>query len=137
MTPERWQQINQLFRSALECESVQRAGFLVQACAGDDSLRSEVESLIASHENPKSFIEMSAGDIAADLLAAGQPELVGQTIGTYKILYLLGTGGMGEVYLAQDLSLARQVALKLLPAQFTRDTDRLRRFDKKHAQYQD
>ena len=63
MTPERWQQIDQLFHSALERHSSERAVFLSQACAGDDSLRSEVESLIESHEQSDSFIEASAAGI--------------------------------------------------------------------------
>ena len=130
MQPERWEQINQLFHSALERDSSERAAFLSQACAGDDSLREEVESLIESHERPGSFIERPAGDIAADLFAESESQLTtGQSVGHYKILSLLGEGGMGEVYLAQDTRLGRQVALKRLPAQFTLDPERVRRFE--------
>ncbi len=130
MDSERWQQIDQLFHSALERHSSERAVFLSQACAGDDSLRSEVESLIESHEQSDSFIEASAADIAAELLAGREAELTaGQSVGPYKIISLLGEGGMGEVYLAQDVRLGRQVALKRLPAQFTLDAERVRRFE--------
>jgi Tol biopolymer transport system component len=130
MTPERWQQVKELFQSALKHAPSQRTAFLDQACAGDEELRKEVESLIASHEKTGSFIDAPAIAAAAQLLAEGKPELTpGQRIGHYKILSLLGAGGMGEVYLAQDTKLGRDIALKLLPAQFITDGNRLRRFE--------
>src|SRR5437667_6224897 len=130
MTPERWQQVKNLFHSALERESNHRALFLDEACAGDVLLRREVESLITSHEQTGSFIDSPAYELGAELLTEDQAEkLVGQRIAHYEILALLGSGGMGEVYLAQDVKLGRKVALKLLPTLFTRDEDRLRRFE--------
>ncbi len=130
MTPERWQQVNELFHSALEHDHGLRAEFLSGACAGDEALREEVESLLAAHEQMESFIETPASDVAAELLAGGQIQLMaGQKIGHYTITALLGAGGMGEVYLAEDMMLGRRIALKLLPAQFTVDRARVRRFE--------
>ncbi|MGI8998060.1 MAG: serine/threonine-protein kinase, partial [Pyrinomonadaceae bacterium] len=127
---DRWQQINQLFHSALAHERDQRAAFLAGACAGDEALRAEVESLVASHEQAESFIERPASDVAAELLAGAHSQLsAGEQLGHYTITSLLGAGGMGEVYLAEDLLLGRRIALKLLPAHFTVDGERVRRFE--------
>ena len=82
MQPERWQQIDQLFHSALEQEPDRRAGFLAQKCGADESLRNEVEILLDSHEQAENFIETPASDLAAALLAKGQTGLVaGQAVG--------------------------------------------------------
>src|SRR6266567_3599414 len=135
MTPERWRQVKNLFHSALERESKHRALFLDEACAGDVLLRREVESLITSHEQTGSFIDSPAYEVGAELLTEDHAELaVGQRIAHYEILALLGSGGMGEVYLAHDTRLGRKIALKLLPTHFTTDKDRLRRFEQEaHA----
>jgi serine/threonine protein kinase/sugar lactone lactonase YvrE len=115
MTPERWQQIDSLFQAALELPPEQRDSFIAEACGGDDALRSHVEALLASDERGLSFIDSPAFEVAAGLLAGDEPGLAaGAQIGHYKILSLLGTGGMGEIYLAEDSILGRQVALKIL-----------------------
>ena len=128
MTPERWQQVKSIFNSALQYPPQERNSFLSQACSGDAILRSEVESLIASHEKSGEFIDDPAYQ-AASWLADENSELQpGATVGSYQVLSFLSRGGMGEVYLAQDSRLNRKVALKLLPSTFTKDNDRLRRF---------
>jgi len=130
MTPERWQQVNDLFHSALKHVPAQRADFLDQVCDGDQELRKEVESLISSHHNSDDLIEAYPIEAATRLIAEDRPDLtVGQRIGQYKILSLLGRGGMGEVYLASDSKLGRKVALRLLPSSFTQDRERARRFE--------
>src|SRR5438105_2749180 len=129
MTPERYQQIDQIFQAALELNPEQLPAFLDEACSGDETLRKEVESLITSERGGLSFIDQPAFDIAAGLLASDEPEMaVGERVDRYEILSLLGSGGMGEVYLAHDEKLDRKIALKLLPSHFTTNEERLRRF---------
>ena len=130
MTPERWQQVKEIFDSAIKYLPEHRHAFISQACGGDDELRDEVESLITSHEKEGSFIDEPAYYAAAELLANESSELPsGYAIGNYEVLSFISRGGMGEVYLAQDKRLNRKVALKLLPGAFTKDNDRLRRFE--------
>jgi serine/threonine protein kinase len=129
MTPQQWQQINDLYHASLEREPAERDAFIAQACGDDEELRREVESLIASHAQAESFIEEPVFDAVARLLTADKPQLLaGRQIGHYEICAELGTGGMGEVYLAQDTTLGRQVAIKLLRDRFTSEKDRVRRF---------
>ncbi len=128
MQAERWQQLDQLFNAALALEPAERSAFLAQACS-DESLRNEVEALLDGHERAGNFMNRAALEIEAQSLAEEKVEsVVGQTIGQYTILSSLGVGGMGEVYLAEDGKLGRKIALKLLPAAFTQDEDRVRRF---------
>jgi eukaryotic-like serine/threonine-protein kinase len=128
-TQELWRRIERLWNAALELPQPERAAFLAEACEGDEELRREVESLLRFDLRAKNFIESPALEVAAQGQAEAQEEsLIGRMIGHYQILSLLGEGGMSEVYLALDTSLERRVALKLLPAKFTQDADRLRRF---------
>jgi eukaryotic-like serine/threonine-protein kinase len=129
MKTERWQRLNDLFQSATERAPEERAAFLNQACHGDAGLRREVESLVASYEQAKNFIEAPAFEFAPELLTNDKAgALVGESIGHYRIESLLGGGGMGEVYLALDTRSKRKAVIKLLPARFTADAERIRRF---------
>lgn len=128
MTPERWQQVKEIFSSAIECAPEERSLFLADACQGDESLRNEVEELIASHEKDGSFIDSPAYVKAGELLKESTLN-PGQVIASYEVVSYISKGGMGEVYLAKDRRLSRKVALKLLPTSFTSDGDRLRRFE--------
>lgn len=129
MKLERWQQIERIYHAALDREAGQRGSFLAEACAGDDLLRRDVEQLLQANERLGSFLGEPAIEIEAREVAAEKSgSLVGQRIGHYQIVARAGAGGMGEVYLAKDSTLNRRVALKLLPARFTTDPDRIRRF---------
>ncbi|MCW5967896.1 MAG: serine/threonine protein kinase [Blastocatellales bacterium] len=127
MTPERWQQIQELFHSALERAPDQRGPFLDERCAADESMRREVESLIASSEEAGSFIEGAVRD-AAESMIEGEPQ-AGLRIGPYRIIRRIGRGGMGAVYLAErvDEQYRKRVAIKLIKRGL--DTDEvIRRF---------
>jgi serine/threonine protein kinase len=130
MTPERWEQVGQIYQAAVELRPDERAAFLREACGGDKSLCREVESLLAAEEEAGDFLAAGAIDDAAKALAEEQSfSPVGKRLGHYQVQALLGAGGMSEVYLAQDTKLDRAVALKILPAEFAADKDRMRRFE--------
>src|SRR5262245_47495103 len=135
MTPARFQTIEQIFLAAVEQEPDQVSAFLNTACNGDAALRREVEALLASDQRAGRFIEKSAVGLATKIIQNQETDsIVGQTIGHYKISESIGTGGMGEVYLATDTVARRKAALKLLPLQFTGDAERLKRFEQEaHA----
>src|SRR5690242_7245946 len=116
MTPARLQTIEEIYRAALDKEPGQVSAFLDAACAGDEALRRKVEALLSSRERAADFIETSAVGLATKIIQNRQAaSLVGQTIGHYQITQSIGTGGMGEVYLATDIVAGRKAALKLLP----------------------
>ena len=130
ITPERWQRVKAIFLSAQSSAPAERAAFLDQACNGDEVIRGEVESLLAADSTNDDFLSAPAYELAAEMLADEEPEFVaGQTVGPYEILSLLGSGGMGEVYLAHDARLDRQIALKVISPNFARAEARVRRFD--------
>src|SRR6476660_1123104 len=135
MTPARFQTIEEIFLAAVEQEPDQVHAFLDTACEGDVVLRREVETLLASDQRAGRFIETSSVGLATKVIQNQQADsLVGRTIGHYKISESIGTGGMGEVYLATDITAGRKAALKLLPLRFTGDAERLKRFQQEaHA----
>src|SRR5207302_1288206 len=135
MTPAQLQTIEEIFYAALDQEPDDVAKFLETACEGDELLRRKVEALLASRQRVGSFIETSAVGIATRIIGNGQTDsLVGQAFGHYKISERIGSGGMGEVYLATDVTAGRKAALKLLPMRFTGDAERLKRFQQEaHA----
>ncbi|MGH9846701.1 MAG: protein kinase domain-containing protein, partial [Blastocatellia bacterium] len=131
MTPERWQQIERLYHDALELAPEHRLAFLDRVCAGDDELRREIESLLASHDQAASFIEAPPDDVVAGMMAEEQAHsMIGRTLGHYQIQSLLGAGGMGEVYRAHDTRLDRDVAVKILPEHLAGNPEALRRFER-------
>src|SRR5262245_44531520 len=135
MAHSRWEEAAHLCDAALLRPAAERRAFLREACAGDDALLAEVESLLAHDASAGAFLESSPAGIALRALAAREgtasaikasaPQLEG-----YEVLSLLGVGGMGEVYRAVDTNLGRQVAIKILPNAFASDPERLARFER-------
>ena len=133
ISPDRWQQVELLYHEALARDDGERAAFLRDACAGDEALRREIESLLGFESQARGFMTSPALEAMApapiELDEAARP-LVGQRLGPYEIKSMLGAGGMGAVYRARDTRLGRDVAIKILPEAFIADADRRARFDR-------
>ena len=123
-----WQQVREIFDDALRRPAEDRAQFVRQACLQNEPLRAEVESLLASHNSAENFLETPAVVQVVENMPPDDNRLfAGQVLGHYEIRELIGAGGMGEVYLAVDTRLNRNVAIKVLRAGFLPDAQANRR----------
>ena len=130
MTPQRWHQITGMFHDALLRNSGQRRTFLEDACGADEALRAEVEAMLAAHDNAGDPGSIPAVAVSEQMLRLES----GSVVGRYRIDALIGAGGMGQVYRARDPRIERDVAIKVLPADYAADVERLRRFEQEaHA----
>jgi eukaryotic-like serine/threonine-protein kinase len=127
---DRWQKVKELYEAALKYPSNERTRFLDEKCDCDEDLRREVKSLLAYSDEAESFLEAPAvGEVAEVIVESENAELPeGNSFSHYKIIKKIGAGGMGEVYLAKDTQLDRNVALKILLPEIAKDEDRVRRF---------
>jgi eukaryotic-like serine/threonine-protein kinase len=123
-----WARVKWIHQAVLDRPANERADFLTERCAGDQSLRRDVESLLAHETTAESFLETPAFEVIARGLSERDSTHVGRVLGHYRIVSFLGSGGMGEVYLAHDPRLDRTVAVKILPEHFASDADRMERF---------
>ena len=129
MTPERWEKVGEIFSSAAEMDTAEREEYLRNACGDDSTLLSEVRSLLDAGNEAGQFISKPiVGSFVPDFVEHARALAPGNTVGHYKIEKAIGSGGMGEVYLATDTNLGRKIALKTLPPSFASDPSFLRRF---------
>lgn len=130
ITHDSWQHIKEIFQSAQDLKPEERSDFLDRACGDDKSLREEVEALLTADASNDDFLVAPAYEFAASIIAGEETEFsAGQKIGPYTILCALGSGGMGQIYLAEDAKLRRKIALKFISQQFASDPGRVQRFE--------
>jgi serine/threonine protein kinase len=132
MNAEKWQKINDLFHATLDVGAEERAELM--NAEPDDSVRTEVQKLLVAHESSGNFIAEPASPNLVNIISNGSgtsPKSTintGDKIGRYHVIEQIGRGGMGEVYLCRDADLKRDVAIKVLPPEFTNDAERIKRF---------
>lgn len=130
ITHDRWQQIKEIFHSAQERPPAERPDFVNEVCGDDTLLREDVEALLNADAGNENFLTSPAFEFAAGLLVSETAEFAaGERVGRYEILCLLGAGGMGQIYLARDAQLGRNIALKLISQEFATETQRVLRFE--------
>jgi|GEM_PF-504669 len=130
ITHDRWQRIKEIFHSAQERPPAERPDFLAEVCSDDSSIREEVEALLTADAGNENFLTSPAVEFAAGMLASEAAEFAaGERVGRYEILCSLGAGGMGQIYLARDAQLGRNIALKLISQDFAADPRRVLRFE--------
>jgi eukaryotic-like serine/threonine-protein kinase len=127
LTTEQLRSIESIFEQAIERQGLERDDFLTAACSGDTVLRNAVDSLIQAHEQAGGFLEIPAVD---EVFSIPEPQPIFDCIAHYQIIREIGRGGMGEVFLAHDSKLERPVALKILPHQFTKNVEQVKRFER-------
>ena len=127
MTTEQWERIQELYHAARSRPHGERDGFLDSACAGNRDLRRDVQELLDQPVSTDSFVHFFGGPARSQPVDNPGADLSGRRLGTYQVLSLLGKGGMGEVYRAHDTELDRDVAIKVFPATFTPNPERLAR----------
>jgi hypothetical protein len=138
MNAPRWDRVKQVFQEALERPAPDRAAYVREMCGEDAALRAEVEALLEAHQDAGAFAAEPAIELLHGLGVMDEDEPVvsaaklqpGRRLGGYEIQAMLGAGGMGEVYRARDSQLGRDVAIKVLPAAFVTDRERLARFER-------
>ncbi|MEP7037525.1 MAG: hypothetical protein ABI891_04210 [Acidobacteriota bacterium] len=132
MDTEKLKKIEKIYHDALIISPDELESFFAKHCGEDKDLRREVESLLSYRKTSDNFLDTPPESLAAEMFAeqGKKTDMIGKQIRHYKIIELLGKGGMGEVYLAEDTKLRRKIAPKLLSPEFYADNERKKRFEK-------